>query len=86
MFCRRSLARLFGPTACLEGLVIPPDCFLRVSFGDEGGDRLCSNRDEPIEVFYQRVEQGLKQGELTCQGLNPQLAMGSACQACEVLE
>jgi hypothetical protein len=60
--CRRSLARLFSATSCLTGLVIPPDCFMRVSFGNESGDRLFSSRDEPIDVFYQRMETVLKQG------------------------
>jgi hypothetical protein len=43
-------------------LVIPPDYFLRVSFGDESDDRLFSSKDEPIDVFYDRMETTLKYG------------------------
>lgn len=49
--------------SCLNGLVIPPEHFLRVSFGDESTDRLFSNRDEPIDVFYGRMENVLNDGE-----------------------
>lgn len=57
-----TISRFFAATSCLDGLVIPPDCFLRVSFGDESCDRLFSSRDEPIDAFYHHMRSVMRQG------------------------
>jgi hypothetical protein len=48
---------------CLSGLVISDSHFLRVSFGDEHGDRLFSSRQEPVDEFYRLMRDVLRQGE-----------------------
>lgn len=59
---RVGISRLFAATSCLVGLVIPPDCFLRVSFGNESCDRLFSSRDEPIDAFFHRMRSMMRHG------------------------
>jgi hypothetical protein len=48
---------------CLTGLVISDSHFLRVSFGDEHGDRLFSSKQEPVEEFYRLMGDVLHEGE-----------------------
>jgi hypothetical protein len=47
----------------VSGLVISNSHFLRVSFGDEAGDRLLGSRQEPLEDFYSLMAHVMQQGE-----------------------
>eukprot|EP00878_Enallax_costatus_P009586 GHUV01010016.1.p1 GENE.GHUV01010016.1~~GHUV01010016.1.p1 ORF type:complete len:838 (+),score=275.45 GHUV01010016.1:487-3000(+) len=47
---------------CLNRLQFSTSHFLRVSFGDEGGDRMFGNREESLAPFFDRMKHVLQTG------------------------
>jgi hypothetical protein len=61
--CSSSSSSFPASLRCLSGLLISNSHFLRVSFGDEHGDRLFGSRQEPVEEFYELMTHVLQKGE-----------------------
>jgi hypothetical protein len=61
---------------CLSGLVISDSHFLRVSFGDEHGDRLFSSRQQPVDEFYRLMGDVLRLGKPDQSGTPVHLQVG----------
>ena len=64
--------------APLNGLQFDYTHFVRVSFGDEQGDKMFGHRGEPIDPFYDRMRQVTGEGK----GAVGVMLPGGVSQAC----
>lgn len=76
----RPLCGLLPATRCLDGLLFRVSDFLRLSFGDESGDKLFNNRSEPVDAFYGRMRTVLQAGGWTAAAW-PVTAPGAAVRS-----
>lgn len=62
---------------CLTGLVISDNHFLRVSFGDEHGDKLFDSREEPVGAYFELMDTTLASGNGSTSSLEGDDAMAN---------